>query len=173
MKSHQGLLGLMLIFLVLVASDYPLFAINGQSNRATLKGLKGVGVLVENLSSEVEKEGLKKNGLQLEVEFKLREAGIKVLSKEESLKTPGEPYLYINVNMNTAKTESDIYPYSIDMLFIQKVSLLRNPQQVTYAVTWSTGGVGSITKQLVSRLRSSVSDMVDIFIKAYLAENPK
>jgi hypothetical protein len=173
MKTHQGLLGLMLICIVTLFLASPLFGINGLSNRATLKGLKGVGVLVENLSLEVEKEGLRKNELQLEVEFKLREAGINVLSKEESLKSPGEPYLYINVNLNTSKTENEVYPYSIDMLFIQKVSLLRNPQQATYAVTWSTGGVGSITKQLVSQLRSSVSEMVDIFIKSYHAENPK
>jgi len=173
MKIKKWCIVLMLIVLVLVTLESPVFAINSQTNRATLKGLQGISVLIENLSPEVEREGLTKNQLQIEVEFKLRERGIKILSKEESLKTPGEPYLYINVNINMGKTESDIYPYSIDMLLIQKVSLIRNPQQITYAITWSTGGVGSITQQLVSQLRSSVIDMVDIFIKAYLAENPK
>ena len=46
--------------------------------------------------------------------------------------------------MNTAKTEIEVYPYSIDVLLIQQVSLLRDPKQTTYAVPWSTGGVGSI-----------------------------
>lgn len=161
----------LLVVFILLTSKFPLSAINGRSNRATLQGLKGIGVLVENLPPEVEKEGITKNQLQIEVELKLREAGIKVLSREECLKTPGEPYLYININVNTAKTESDIYPYSIDVMFIQKVSLVRDPQQTTYSVTWSTGGVGSVSKQLMNPLRSSVSDIVNVFIQAYLAEN--
>jgi len=148
-------------------------AINGKSNQATLRGLKGVGVLVEKLPAEVEKEGLNRLQLQLEVESKLRMAGIKVLTREEVFKTPGEPHLYINVNVNVAKTESDIYPYSIDMLLIQQVSLLRDPNLTTFAVTWSKGGVGSIGKTILSQLQEYVREMVDIFIKAYLEENPK
>ena len=163
----------LLVTVLTLALQSPLFAINGKSNRATLRGLSGVGVLVEQLAPEIEREGLIKNQLQIEVELKLKMAGIKVLTKEECLKTPGEPYLYVNVNVNIAKTESDIYPYSIDVLLMQKVSLLRDPKQTTYAVTWSTGGVGSIEKSILSQLRGSVEEMVDIFIKTYLSENPK
>jgi len=172
MDRKKWLIVLLVIVLTL-ALQSPVFAINGKSNRATLRGLSGVGVLVEQLAPEVEKEGLIKNQLQIEVELKLKMAGIKVLTKEECLKTPGEPYLYININVNTAKTESDIYPYSIDVLLMQKVSLLRDPKQTTYAVTWSTGGVGSIEKSILSQLRGSVEEMVDLFIKTYLSENPK
>lgn len=148
-------------------------AIDGKSNRATLRGLRGVGVLVEKISPEVEKEGLNWDQLQVAVESRLHKAGIEILTKEESVKTPGEPYLYININVNIAKTEADIYPYSIDLLFIQKVSLQRDPRLMSYAVTWSTGGVGSIGKPILNQLRESVNDMVDVFIKAYLSENPR
>jgi hypothetical protein len=58
-------------------------------------------------------------------------------------------------------------------MLIQKVSLLRDPKQTAYAVTWSTGGIGSIGKQILSQLRGSVEEVVDVFIKVYLAENPK
>jgi Cdc6-like AAA superfamily ATPase len=160
------------IFLSLFLQSSAL-AVNGISNRATFRGLKGVGVLVEKLPPEVEQEGLKRDQLQMEVESKLRTAGIKVLTKEEAFNTPGEPFLYININVNIAKTESDIYPYSIDLLLIQKVSLLRDPKLTSYAITWSTGGVGSIGKQILSQLRENVEAMVDVFIKTYLAENPK
>jgi len=156
----------------LTLSD-PIFAINGVSNRATLRGLKGVGVLVEKLPPEVEQEGLKRDQIQIEVESKLRTAGIKVLTREEAFNTPGEPFLYININVNIAKTESEIYPYSIDLLLIQKVSLLRDPNLTSYAITWSTGGVGSIGKTIVRELEEGVEAMVDVFIKAYLDENPK
>lgn len=151
----------------------PVFSIDGKSNRATLRGLKGVGVLVEHLLPEIEKEGLNRDQLQTSVESKLRKAGIKVLTKEESFIAPGEPHLYVNINVNIAKTESDIYPYSIDLLLIQRVSLLRDPKLTSYAITWSTGGVGSIGKTVVRELGESVEAMVDVFIKTYLAENPK
>jgi len=148
-------------------------AIDAVSNRATLRGLQGVGVLVEKLPTEVESQGLNRDQLQKEVESRLQKEGIKVLTKEEAFNTPGEPFLYININVNIAKTESDIYPYGIDMLLIQRVSLLRDPKLASYAITWSTGGVGSIAKPILSQLRESVQAMVDVFIKAYLAENPK
>jgi Cdc6-like AAA superfamily ATPase len=172
MKIRKWLMILIIVTFSLSLTS-SVFAINGLSNRATLRGLKGVGVLVEKLPAEVEKEGLDKNELQRAVESKLQSAGIRLLTKEESLRAPGEPYLYININVNVAKTESDIYPYSIDMLFIQKVSLLRDPKLTSYAVTWSTGGVGSIGKPILSQLRESVEAMVDVFVNAYLMENPK
>jgi hypothetical protein len=40
-------------------------------------------------------------------------------------------------------------------------------------VTWSTGGVGSIEKEFVSRLSDSVEDLVNVFIKAYLSVNSR
>jgi len=160
------------IFLSLFLQSSAL-GVNALSNRATLRGLKGVGVLVEKLPPEIEQEGLKRDQLQMDVESKLRTAGIKVLTREEALNTPGEPFLYININVNIAKTESDIYPYSIDLLLIQKVSLLRDPKLTSYAITWSTGGVGSIGKTIVRELGESVEAMVDGFVKAYLDENPK
>ncbi len=173
MKKWPKIIMVMILFSALALTlACPLFAVNGLSNRATLRGIKGVGVLVEKLPPEVEQQGLKRNELQKAVESKLQKAGIKVLTRAGSLAAPGEPYLYINVNVNIAKTESDIYPYSIDLLFTQKVSLVRDPKLTTYAVTWSTSGVGSITKRFVDRLQENVENMVDIFIRAYLAENP-
>ena len=171
--SFKRWLILLMVVAMILSLDSPIFAVNGRSNRATLRGLKGVGILVEQLPPEVEREGLVRNQLQMEAESKLRMAGIKVLTKEECSKTPGEPYLYININVNLAKTESEIYPYTIDAMLIQKVSLLRAPEQITYAVTWSTGGVGSIGKPILSQLRDSVEEMVGLFIEAYLGENPK
>lgn len=169
MKRKRIFLALILFFLIAVTA--PTMAINGKSNLATLQGLKGVGVIIENLPLEVEKAGLLKSQLQIEVQFRLRSAGIKVLTREECLKTPGEPYLYINININTSKTESDIYPYTIDAMLIQKVMLVRDPDKIIYAVTWSVGGVGSVDKNLIPGLRTNVEGVVDKFINVYLREN--
>ena len=131
-KRIWSIVVIILSFFLFLESS--ILAINGLSNRATLRGLKGVRVLVEKLPPEVEQEGLKRDQVQMEVESRLRTAGIKVLTKEEAFNTLGEPFLYINVNVNIAKTESDIYPYGIDMSLIQKVSLLRDPKLTSYAI---------------------------------------
>jgi hypothetical protein len=172
MKTKNWLI-ILTAFTLSILFETSLFAINGKSNLATLRGLQGVGVLVEQLPPEAENKGLKKDQIQTGVESRLQKAGIKVLTKEECAKTPGEPYLYINLNINITKTESDIYPYTVDVMLIQKVSLLRDPQIYTYAMTWSTGGIGSIDKQILGQLRESVLEMVNIFVNAYLTENPK
>jgi len=95
------------------------------------------------------------------------------MSKVKVLPTPGELHLSVNINVNIARTETDVYPYSIDVLLIQKVSLVRDPQQTAYAVTWSRDGVGSIGKPILSQLQNSVEDMLDVFVKDFLSENPK
>ena len=169
---RRGSLSLLVTgFLMIMAS--PLLALNSEMNRSSLQGLKGIRVLVEDFAPEVEREGLVKNQIQKDVEDKLRAGGMKILNQEEAVKTPGEPYLYVNLNVNFSKDEEEVCSYSIDIALIQNVNLVRNPKQTTYAITWSTGGVGLIGKKSLGQLKESVEDVVDIFIKAFLSVNPK
>lgn len=151
----------------------PALALDSEPNRQTLRGLQGVKVLIEDLGADIERLGLIKNQLQADVEATLRKAGIKVLTQEECYKTPGEPYLYLNININTGKLGDDKYSYSIDIGVIQNVLLQRDPRMKSYSVTWSTGGVGVIEKEFVGRLRESADELVKIFVNAFLSVNPK
>jgi hypothetical protein len=171
--ARRGLEFSIIMVLMLVCVVSAALALDSDINRETLRGLKGMRVLVEDLAPEVEKAGLTKNQLQADIEDRLRKAGIKTLTQDECFATPGEPYLYVNISLNFRKGDPNIYSFSIDIGVIQNVTLDRNPKQKTYAATWSTGGVGSIEKELLSRLKGSVDDLLDLFIKAYLAVNPK
>jgi hypothetical protein len=165
-------LSLLAIGMVLFTAS-PLFALNTEMNRMTLQGLKGVKVLVEDLAPEVEREGLLKDRLQKEIEDRVRAAGIKVLTQEETTRTPGEPYLYVNINVTLSKDDEAPCSYSIDIALIQNVTLTRDPRQTTYAVTWSSGGVGLIGRKSLSDLREISQEIVDIFIRAFSDANPK
>ncbi len=66
-----------------------------------LQGLEGVWVLVATIEPEVEKYGLTKKALQTDTELQLRQYGIKVLTREESLLTPGQPCLFVTVSVIT------------------------------------------------------------------------
>ncbi len=169
MASKMGFLLIGILFFI--AS--PLFALNSELNRTSLQGLKGIRVLVEDLNPEVERSGLTKAGLQKEVEGWLRAAGIRILSEGEAAQVPGDPYLYLNLNISLPKREEEPCAYSIDIGLIQNVTLIRNPRETTYGITWSSGGVGLIGKKSLPQLKESVEDIVNIFIKAYFSVNPK
>jgi len=141
--------------------------------KETLKGLKGVHVLVETLSPDIEKDGLRKSSLHTDVELKLRLAGIKVLTKEEYLKEPGKPYLYVNVG--SLKDERGFYHFSIEVALNQVVTLLRDFTITSFAITWrATGRFGYAGEERVeSFIRSNINDSINEFINDYLAMNPK
>jgi hypothetical protein len=139
-------------------------------DRESLKGLTGVGVMVENLGPDAEKDGLTMDQIQMDVELRLRMAGIKVLTQEQKLETPGMPFLYVHLN---AQKRQATYAFSIDISLFQWVNLGRDPQISVDASTWSIGVLVSLGADNVSQTRNVIKDYVDKFINAWLSVNPK
>jgi len=143
--------------------------------RGSLRGLKGVGVVVESLQSEVERDGLTRSHIRTDSELALRQAGIRVLSEDESLNEPGSPYLY--VNLTTVKSEVlyafTSYLYSLQISLRQNVTLTREPNTKVSAMTWQTSVLGSVNAADLENLRKTIRDSLNQFINDYLAANPK
>jgi hypothetical protein len=83
----------------------------GTGKAGSLGGLKGVGVVVELLSPEIDKEGLRTEDVKRDVAVRLRQAGIAVLTEEDLLKAPGTPSL--SVWLMGSKTGTEFYACSI------------------------------------------------------------
>jgi hypothetical protein len=159
------------IFLLVVASAAT--AQNDELSRQSLKGLNGLGVLVEPLRADVEQGGLNRTSIQTDVELKLRQAGITVMTREESQATRGGAYVYINVNTQSIPNRS-LYAYSIHVNLCQNVRLDRDPSiWIVGATTWSVMAVGVVGRNMLRDIRDSIKDYVDQFINAYLSVNPK
>ena len=161
---------------VLALSVVPVFAVLAQepaTQRATLAGLTGVELVVEELNLGVEQDGLTRSTLRSDVELKLRQAGIQVLSPTERLATPGSPYLYLRVS--TVKNRVSIYGYHIAIELRQLVRLTRDSGVTSWAATWQSGGiVGTIgADKLSTTVRENVQEEVDTFLGAYVAANLK
>jgi len=141
-------------------------------NRATLKGLKGVWVVIGELDQDAIADGLTKQQLQTDVELRLRKVGIRVvLTQDESRKMPGAPILHVSAPM--MKSESGLYAYSICAELIQGVALARDTNIFVLGTTWSTQEIGTVGKnKMVQSVRGAVGDLVDEFINAYLSVNP-
>jgi len=138
----------------------------------SLKGLKSVYVIVDNLKSDIEKDGLSTSAIQTDVEQKLHMAGIKVLTEEEWTKEPGGPYLYIGVS--SYKRDTGLYAFHIEVELSQDVILYRKQDVLCPAITWACVGLtGTVGAKKVNGLREKVKGRVDLFIKDYFEMNPK
>ena len=111
--------------LALLNAGPEIMVLDNEMTRATLKGLPGVYVLVEDFTEQNKAASFDKRTFQTDVELKLRLAGIKVLTEEEQLATPGMPILYLHVN-GLHKQPGQNHAYNISLGLQQTVRLVRN-----------------------------------------------
>jgi hypothetical protein len=104
-------------------------ALGDEYERETLKGLRTIKVLVEDISPEAERQGLSQSSIRTDVEIKLRQAGIVVQSKADA-------WIYVNVNvLAPGQRDYGLYAYSIRLHLNQEVALIRNPTIRSTAAT--------------------------------------
>ena len=145
---------------------------DNESTRKTLAGLTGLYVSVQRIPDEMQRDGLDTTQILTDVELKLCQAGITVLTRQEWLSTAAAPYLYVNVQ--AIKNPANLYAFSVDVELRQRVTLVHNPAVSILATTWSaTGIIGTVGSQKLGSVRDDVRDLTDQFINAYLAANPK
>ena len=156
---------------LLLCSIAPATASDSEIDRASLKGLHGVFVLVEDLNPPEEQAGLKAADIQADVEQKLQAAGIPLLSKTQNIDTPGMPTLYISVSVASSPA-TDLWPFSIDVNLEQQATLKRNPDTfVPTAITWHVGSIGAVDKSNVRSIRDRINEQVAKFVNAYMKVN--
>ena len=144
-----------------------------KSEIESLRGLTGVFVAVEKLDKEIKGQlPFDEDQIRVDVELKLRIAGIKVLSEEERLKSLGNSYLYVNLNAYLIP-EIDTICYALNIFLQQTVYLERHLKGHPSAMTWWNGSVGAVGKNWASKIRDSIKDKIDRFINDYLSVNPK
>jgi len=136
--------------------------------RETLRGLKGVSVVIEGLSSDAKREGLTKSQLQTEVELRLRRSGIPVLESRDA------PYLYVNVT-TVSSLPTNLHAVAINVALNQDVYLRRYPTILLYgATTWAQTSTLIVSgNRLREFVRENVGSLVDKFGNDYLAVNPR
>lgn len=141
-------------------------------DRYGLKGLKGFYVQIDSLPYDVESGGLTSAGLQRDVELLLRKGGALVLSREQGRDNPNAPRLH--VRLLTSKTNHrSLFTYAIVVDFGQPAVLARDNTISVDAITWSKAGAGLVKSKKLDEIRKHVCEIVDDFLNAYLAENPR
>lgn len=134
-------------------------ALTAEAFRKSLIGLRGVGVEVEPLNADAERDGLTRADLQTDVEATLREGAMTVLPRTELFAfAPGTPFLHLDVI--TTRLDGR-YAYAIRLELWQSVRLTRDPAIQTLAITWSRSPLlGTIAADHLAEVREVVRSAV-------------
>jgi len=140
------------------------------SETASLRKLTGVRVVIEELDQDT-KTILNDRQIQTDVELRLRRNGIRLLSREEWLNAPGNPYLYLQLNVIRSES-TGVFSFYYKLELNQTVLLERDPQFSMLAITWlKTNGGYAGSSVAASTIREAIGDTVDRFCNDFLAAN--
>ena len=151
---------------LIIAAPAALCANDSPDERASLKGLGTISLVVEDPGTAAQKYGLTATGLQNEIQQRLQRAGIAV--RQEA-----DPYLYVQVSVVDPGGSLPL-AYSIQVTMMQEVALPRGLNAHFQAPTWWQNSVGMAGADRVGQSVSArVQQFVDQFIRAYQSVNPK
>lgn len=163
---------LQLIVVALVWGNMEVVQAFDAGSRESLRGISGVGVVVEDISVDASADGLSQDAIRTSAELILRSKGIRILTNIEGTRLGSAPYLYINVN--TLKEELGLYAYAVNVDLKQVVGLLSIKNARAWGTTWSASVVGSVEE---TNLRQIIADGVEPLVKDFandfLLVNPR
>ena len=158
-------------WLAALLASSPVLAKTPEERRVdTLRALPGVYFIVEPVGSEAEADGLSTELLIRDVELRLRQAGVHILSEGEWARAPGRPFLYIRVSLVKSGSR---YVYHLGMELLQRVRLERYQELPSVQVpTWTAPEeIGLLDADRLGEIRTYVLDQLALFIRAYLTVN--
>jgi len=149
----------------------PCLALDNVATRATLKGLAGVYLMVEDLRLEIEEDGLTRNEIHQTAWERLESGGIPLLSEEEWHETPGSPWLYLYAHvMRREFVDERVYIFNISIELKQKAKLAVTPDaDPVFVTTWSRTILGK--SGYIDDIRKGVDLCLQDFVEAYRSVN--
>lgn len=163
---------LQLIVVALVWGNIEVVQALDTGSRESLRGISGVGVVVEDIGPDASADGLSQDAIRTAAELILRSKGIKVLTSVERTRLGSAPYLYINVN--TLKEELGLYAYAVSVDLKQVVGLLSIKNARAWGATWSASVIGAVGEtNLHQVIADAVEPLVKDFANDFLLVNPR
>jgi hypothetical protein len=136
-------------------------------DRATLRGVKAVKVIIDPPSPELEHNGVDRELLRVGVVQKLQNAGIKIDNDVVE-------FLGVDISSAARAGRKGPVPLVIGVGVYQVVALTRDKNTKTVAETWGDQKVMAVpAKGLDRQVSMAVDDLVDEFVRAYRSVNPQ
>jgi hypothetical protein len=138
---------------------------DGPLDRATLRGLKAINVVIDTLDKELAHENLTQDALKSRMERRLQNAGIP-LGKDA--------HEFLALRVTQARDKRGPVAVSISIGLYQPVVLSRDRNIRSVTQTWeAVTTLMAEPKVLNEASMSSVDELTDRFVAAYQSVNPK
>ena len=133
-------------------------------DRATLRGLMAVNVVIEPVAPEIQKEGATTDGLRTLLEKRLGDAGIRIDPASTA---------FVGLRVTSARAARGPFAIAFSVGLYQPVVLTRDRDVRTATDTWEIGAVVlADTKQVYRACMDTVDELAGQFVVAYRSVNP-
>ena len=151
------LVGLLTLPITQAASDAEL-------DRATLKGLTAISVVLDRIDPELDRNGLTQAALQARLERRLQDGGINIQKDRNE---------FLALRILQVRGNRGPYALCLSIGLYQPVQLTRDKNIRTATQTWEVETVlMADSKQLSDASMNSVDELAARFITAYRSVNP-
>jgi hypothetical protein len=133
-------------------------------DRATLQGLKTIGVVIDRIDPELVKQGFDRVALQSRIDVRLRKAGLPVAKNSNE---------FLGLRLLQVRGGRGPYALCVSIGLYQPVVLARDSKIRTATQTWEADTVLiAQPKLLYAASLDSIDELVDRFIAAWHSVNP-
>jgi hypothetical protein len=133
--------------------------------RATLKGSKGVSVIVDVLPEALTHEGVTEDGLRARLTQRLTEAGIPLDPDAKE---------FVGLSASVVRDSRGPYAVSFRLGFYQPATLARDPASRIAPETWEVDTILMAAPKMLQRAATdSVDDLAARFVAAWRSVNPQ
>ena len=134
-------------------------------DRATLRGLKAIKVIVDPPDAELQHGGVTARNLATQIVARLEKAGLGV---------DNNAIEFVGLHLTAAHVKKKTSAVSLTLGLYQTVALARDPAIKTTTETWSGESVVLVPPGLFSEaVADTVNQLVDQFVAAFRSANPK
>jgi len=132
-------------------------------DRATLRGVKAVNVVIDPVAAEIQKEGATADVLRTRLEDRLREAGIPVDAAANE---------FVALRLTSVRAARGPFAIAATVGLYQPVVLVRDRNIKTATQTWEVETVVlADTKQVYRACMDSMDELARQFVAAYRSVN--
>lgn len=140
-----------------------------QEFRRRLEDSNGVSVYVDVIAKDKAEEKSFTEQLQKDIEEKLKESKIKLLTKEQLEYTPGRPRLAVYIVIYKEPSLKDVYLYSFRIVHFEDAILDRN-ERYAEGICWDSGLY--VGRERMPSLKRNIRNHINRYINDYLTANP-
>jgi hypothetical protein len=138
--------------------------------QARFYDMPGINVWVAPIEPEIAEDGLDREQIRSEVEKKLFGTGLPVIENFDVRQAPEFPCLGVLLNAVRYQEDPPAYTYSIEMFFLQRITMAGPPVTDAMHMVWCRESTGDITRTAQGFNWSNLYETLDFLVDSFIVE---